>query len=69
MRRLLQLSLAALLLAGPSVPVFAQAQAPHAWLFGTWTGGVFPVPEAIPGAACFAQPVRSSPATSCCGRC
>ena len=57
MRRLLQLSLAALLLAAPSVPVFAQAQPPHAWLFGTWTGGVFPVPEAVPGAACFGQPV------------
>ncbi|WP_426957814.1 hypothetical protein [Muricoccus radiodurans] len=33
----------------------AQA-APHAWLWGTWTGGIFPAND-TEGAACFGQPV------------
>ena len=37
------LSLACLLgaaaLGGSAVPVAAQGQPPHAWLFGSWTGG------------------------------
>ncbi len=60
MRRTLLLSLA-LLLAAPAT--FAQsgaqspAQPPHAWLFGTWTGGLFPPPPSISSQACFSQPV------------
>jgi hypothetical protein len=30
---------------------------PHAWLFGTWTGGLFPSPPGITAAQCLAQPV------------
>ncbi len=38
---------------------FAQSQGlpPHAWLFGTWTGGLFPPPERMTAQACFSQPV------------
>lgn len=35
----------------------AQGAPPHAWLFGTWTGGFFPVPSNISAEACLAQPV------------
>lgn len=38
-------------------PAAAQgAQPPHAWLFGSWTGGLFPVPGAVRPEACFSQP-------------
>lgn len=54
----------ALLLAVPaavpaSAPALAQnAPPPHAFLFGTWTGGIFPVPGgSIPAQACLSQPV------------
>jgi hypothetical protein len=30
---------------------------PHAWLFGSWTGGLFPVPANLTAQACLAQPV------------
>jgi hypothetical protein len=30
--------------------------APHSWLFGTWTGGLFPVPSGMTEQACLAQP-------------
>ncbi len=33
------------------------AQPPHAWLFGTWTGGLFPVSSTMTAEACFGQPV------------
>jgi stalled ribosome alternative rescue factor ArfA len=33
------------------------SQPPHAWLFGTWTGGLFPVPSGISPEACLSQPV------------
>lgn len=56
MRRLV-LSCLALLLAVPAPRAHAQAEPPHAWLFGTWTGGLFPVPSRIPVEACLAQPV------------
>ncbi|MDT7950877.1 MAG: hypothetical protein RQ966_05165 [Acetobacteraceae bacterium] len=36
---------------------FAQAEPPHAWLFGTWTGGLFPPPSNMTTQACFSQPV------------
>ena len=53
--------LAAALLPG-LLPAPARAQArgepPHAWLFGSWTGGIFPVPAgAISAQACLATPV------------
>ncbi len=48
---------AALALAPPSRPAEAQALPPHAWLFGSWTGGLFPVPDNLPAKACLAQPV------------
>jgi hypothetical protein len=30
---------------------------PHAWLFGSWTGGLFPVPSGMTAQMCLAQPV------------
>jgi hypothetical protein len=54
------LALAAMLLAAasPALPAGAQPpQPPHAWLFGTWTGGLFPVPEKLSAEACLSQPV------------
>ncbi len=50
--------LAALLLLTPARPQ-AQATAPappHAWLFGAWTGGLFPAPSGITAQQCLAQP-------------
>lgn len=33
-------------------------QPPHAWLFGTWTGGLFPAPaHGLAAATCLSQPV------------
>lgn len=32
-------------------------QPPHAWLFGTWTGGLFPAPLGVTSEACLSQPV------------
>jgi hypothetical protein len=52
--QILTLALAALH-AGPAV---AQANlTPHAWLFGSWTGGVFPPPSTISAQECLAMPV------------
>jgi hypothetical protein len=49
-------ALAAPLAAADAQQPQAQAQAaPHAWLFGSWTGGIFPATE-TEGAACAAQP-------------
>ena len=56
MRRTVLLSLA-MLLALPAPFAHSQAQAPHAWLFGTWTGGLFPAPQRMTSQACFSQPV------------
>ena len=62
MRRFAQLAavLSLALAAAPGVtPVMAQGNAlpPHAWLFGTWTGGIFPVPNGLSNQACLSQPV------------
>jgi hypothetical protein len=35
----------------------APPQPPHAWLFGTWTGGIFPTPSGVTAQACLSQPV------------
>jgi hypothetical protein len=32
-------------------------QPPHAWLFGTWSGGLFPSPSGLSAQACLSQPV------------
>lgn len=49
-------ALAAPLAAADAQQPQGQAQAaPHAWLFGSWTGGIFPATE-TEGAACAAQP-------------
>ena len=58
MRRTL-LSLFALLLAAPAAaqPAGPPAGPPHAFLFGTWTGGIFPVPAGMTREACLAQPI------------
>jgi hypothetical protein len=31
--------------------------APHAWLYGAWTGGLFPAPLGLTAQICLAQPV------------
>jgi hypothetical protein len=30
---------------------------PHSWLFGSWTGGLFPTPTGLTAEACLSQPV------------
>ena len=40
------------------LPAVAQSpQPPHAWLFGTWSGGLFPAPSGMTAEACLSQPV------------
>ena len=57
MRRI-ALCLVFLMSAGAVAPASAQSgQPPHGWLFGTWTGGLFPVPNGLAAQACFSQPV------------
>jgi len=60
MRRIVHLiatvSLAVLAMAPP--PARAQGgQPPQAWLFGAWTGGLFPPPSNLGSQECLAQPV------------
>ena len=50
------LAAAALLAPLAATPAAAQQSPPHAWLFGEWTGGLFPVPANISKEACLAQP-------------
>jgi hypothetical protein len=40
-------------------PLAAQAPAapPHAWLFGSWVGGLFPPPVTLNAQECLAQPM------------
>ena len=48
----------ALVLGGAVPPHHACAQgAPHGWLFGSWTGGLFPAPATLPPRVCLQQPV------------
>jgi hypothetical protein len=52
-------ALAAPLAGGAAQDAGAQANRPgppHEWVFGTWTGGIFPVSEIDP-ASCFGNPV------------
>ncbi len=57
MRRLTCLLAASLfgatVLPAATTPASAQQGPPHAWLFGTWTGGLFPVPSTMTPAACW----------------
>jgi hypothetical protein len=55
MRRFWLFGLACAMLA----PVAGSAQnlPPHAWLFGTWSGGMFPPIAGLSPQACFSQPV------------
>ena len=57
MRRFAAPLLALLLLLAPSPP-HAQTAAvpPHAWLYGAWTGGLFPAPSGLTAQECLAQP-------------
>jgi hypothetical protein len=60
MRRIVHLiatvTLAVLVMASP--PAHAQGnQPPQAWLFGAWTGGLFPPPSNLGSQECLAQPV------------
>ena len=48
-------ALAATLL--PALPAGAQGEAPHAFLFGAWTGGLFPPPSTMTAQQCLAQPI------------
>ena len=42
----------------PACGVWAQGQAPHAWLFGSWSGGLFPPPPGLSSSlVCLTQPV------------
>ncbi len=53
------LPLAAMLLAAafPALPAGAQrGQPPHAWLFGAWTGGLFPAAPHLSAQTCQSQP-------------
>ncbi len=49
--------LGAAAIGGSAGPAPAQSLPPHAWLFGAWTGGLFPVPRGLSTQACLAQPV------------
>jgi len=57
MRRSIACPLALLaLVAAPLGAAHSQSGAPHAWLFGEWTGGLFPVPEGLTTQACLGEP-------------
>lgn len=57
MRRLSVALLACVVgLSDPGLPAAAQSP-PQSWLFGTWTGGLFPVTGGVTLEACLAQPV------------
>lgn len=60
MRRAMKCLLTCLLAAAAGTPVpgaDAQTPPPHAWLFGSWSGGLFPVPSGLSAQACLSQPV------------
>jgi hypothetical protein len=46
-----------LALALPGGGVRAQGAPPHAWLFGSWTGGLYPAPTQLTAESCLAHPV------------
>jgi len=64
MRRFAAVLIAVFCLLGGPLHAGAQQQAqqggpalpPHAWLFGSWTGGIFPPPSSLPGPLCLSNP-------------
>ena len=53
------IALAAMLALLAPTPPRAQTPAPpppHSWLFGSWTGGLFPTPSGLTAQQCLAQP-------------
>lgn len=57
MRRRVACLLALLIFAAvPWSVARSQSGGPHAWLFGAWTGGLFPVPPGLTAQACLGQP-------------
>ncbi len=58
MRRIACLIATLTLAALHPVPAHAQTNlAPHSWLFGAWTGGLFPPPSTLSAQECLALPV------------
>jgi hypothetical protein len=58
MRRIACLMMALAATALHAVPARAQANLPpHAWLFGAWTGGLFPPPSTLSARECLGMPV------------
>ncbi|WP_372618232.1 hypothetical protein [Falsiroseomonas sp.] len=49
------LAVAMVLALGGSLEAQQRAEPPHAWVFGSWTGGIFPAGETT-GARCLGQP-------------
>jgi hypothetical protein len=58
MRRVACLIVTLAFAALPAAPARTQTNLPpHAWLFGAWTGGIFPPPSVISAQECLAMPV------------
>ena len=58
MRRIACLIATLALAALSTVPARAQGNLPpHSWLFGAWTGGLFPPPSTLSAQECLAMPV------------
>lgn len=57
MRRTVLATVAALLLSTEAGLAQGSNLPPHAWLFGTWIGGLFPPIAGVSPQSCFAQPV------------
>jgi hypothetical protein len=58
MHRIACLAITLALVALQTTPARAQANLPpHAWLFGAWTGGIFPPPSTVSAQECLAMPV------------
>jgi len=56
MRRLAALAIASFVVLAPAMPRAQNQPPPHAWLFGAWTGGLFPAPSSMTAQECLAQP-------------
>jgi len=58
MRRIACLTVTLATMALHGAPASAQGGLPpHAWLFGAWTGGIFPPPSTLSAQECLAMPV------------
>lgn len=56
MRTMLTALAAALALLLPAAAQQPAAEPPHAFLFGTWIGGIYPPPRDLPPVRCLAEP-------------